>query len=56
MEPFEPFLARWGRRPDGAAVASRNARLLPVRRGAEPAMLKIATALEEERGAATLAW
>ncbi len=56
IEPFERYLERWGLQPEGEAFASRNARLLPVRSGAEPAMLKIAATDEEERGAATLVW
>lgn len=56
MEPFEPFLTHWELRPDGATLASLNGRLLPVWRGGTPLMLRVATATEEEQGAATLAW
>ena len=46
---FDPYLARWGLKPDGEPIVTRAARLLPVRRGGEPAMLRI-TALEEAKG------
>jgi len=46
---FDPYLARWGLTPDGQPIVTRAARLLPVRRGDEPAMLRI-TVLEEAKG------
>jgi streptomycin 6-kinase len=39
---FDHYLARWGLTPDGEPIITRNSRLLPVRRGETPAMLKIA--------------
>jgi streptomycin 6-kinase len=48
---FDHYLARWGLTPDGEPIATRSSDLLPVRRAALPAMLKIARE-EEERGAA----
>ncbi|HEX2560283.1 aminoglycoside phosphotransferase family protein [Phenylobacterium sp.] len=56
MNRFEPWLAKWGLTPDGAPFESLAGALLPVRRGEAPAMLKLATAEEEKRGAALLAW
>lgn len=56
MNGFEPWLAKWGLTPDGAPFDSLSGRLLPVRRGQTPAMLKLSQAEEERRGAALLAW
>lgn len=56
MNRFEPWLAKWGLTPDGAPFESLAGALLPVRRGGAPAMLKLAHAEEERRGAALLAW
>jgi streptomycin 6-kinase len=50
---FDPYLARWGLTPDGQPIVTRAARLLPVRRGDEPAMLRI-TVLEEAKGGEVL--
>jgi len=54
--PFEPWLARWALTPDGAPIVTQSSRLLPVRQGGRPAMLKIATEPEERRGAALMPW
>lgn len=47
---FEPFLSRWNLTADGAPIVTHSSRLLPVRRGATPAMLKIAFEAEEKMG------
>lgn len=55
---YDPRLARWHLAPDGEPIVTRAARLLPVRRRGEPAMLRLAVD-EEERsspGAALMAW
>jgi streptomycin 6-kinase len=53
---FERYLDSWRLTPDGEPMATRSSRLLPVRRDGEPAMLKIATEMEERRGADTMVW
>lgn len=53
---FAPYLARWAAAPDGAPVRTPTSVLLPVRRAGRPAMLKVAHAAEERRGAHLLGW
>ena len=53
---FDEHLARWGLVPDGAPITTHSSRLLPVLRGGEPAMLKVAHAAEERAGARLMAW
>jgi streptomycin 6-kinase len=53
---FDFYLARWGLTPDGAPIITHSSNLLPVRCGEAPAMLKIAVAPEERRGAALMVW
>jgi len=53
---FAPYLERWTLVPDGAELSTRAARLLPVKRGDEPAMLKVATDPDERHGAILLRW
>lgn len=48
---FAPYLARWRLVPDGDPIATRAARLLPVRWHGAPAMLKLSIAEEERLGA-----
>jgi len=55
-EWFDSYLARWDLTPDGEPIITRSSRLLPVRRGDVPAMLKIAVEAEEKRGAALMIW
>src|SRR5687768_15872986 len=55
-DPFDEWLHRWHLVTDGKPVVTHSSRLLPVRLGDMPAMLKIATIDEERRGAAQLAW
>jgi streptomycin 6-kinase len=52
-----PWLDLWGLTADGAPFTTRfGSHLCPVRRGAELAMLKIASHEEERRGAALMDW
>jgi streptomycin 6-kinase len=52
---FEPYLSAWGLVPDGNPIVTHAARLLPVRRLGEPAMLKLSNG-EDERGAIVMEW
>lgn len=56
MTLFDPWLERWGLTPDGAAIKGTWASLLPVRRGDEPAMLKVGVTPEEAPGLDLLVW
>jgi streptomycin 6-kinase len=51
-----PYLRRWHLTPDGETIVTPAARLLPVRRGAIPAMLKVVTLDEAKRGGDLLTW
>ena len=53
---FSPSLDRWGLTPDGAPILTPTSRLLPVRAGHVPAMLKIALADDEKRGGRLMHW
>ncbi len=53
---FDEYLRRWGLTPDGDPIVTRCSRLLPVRRGPEPLMLKIAGEDEERLGPLLLVW
>ncbi len=53
---LNPWLARWQLVPDGPPITTHTSALLPVLAAGQPAMLKVATVPEEERGAAVLAW
>jgi streptomycin 6-kinase len=53
---LDPWIDRWRLVPDGAAFATHTSVLMPVRAEDQPAMLKVATAPEEVRGAGILAW
>ncbi|GAA0697966.1 aminoglycoside phosphotransferase family protein [Dyella marensis] len=53
---FSPYLDRWRLSPDGTAIVTPRARLLPVRRDGQPLMLKIATDPEERFGGILLEW
>ncbi len=53
---FGEYLARWALTPDGDPIATRNSRLLPVRRQGVPAMLKIAVDAEEKVGNRLMTW
>jgi streptomycin 6-kinase len=47
---FSDYLERWMLTPDGAPIVTPTSKLLPVRRDAIPAMLKVAVHAEERRG------
>ncbi|MTH77850.1 aminoglycoside phosphotransferase family protein [Paracoccus aestuariivivens] len=53
---FDPYLQRWHLIPDGDAITSPSAHLLPVRQNDVRCMLKLALTAEEGRGGAALAW
>ncbi|MNI05082.1 Aminoglycoside/hydroxyurea antibiotic resistance kinase [compost metagenome] len=53
---FEPWLKRWALVPDGQPITTPGSRLLPVRRGDAPAMLKIAIDAEEKFGNLLMTW
>jgi streptomycin 6-kinase len=53
---FDAYLSRWGLAADGEPVVRPNSALLPVRRGGEPLMLKVARVAEERDGAALMVW
>ena len=51
---FAPYLEKWGLVPDGEPIATRAARLLPVRWRGAPAMLRLSVEEEERLGAAVM--
>jgi streptomycin 6-kinase len=53
---IERYMSRWDLAPDGNPVITRSSHLLPVRYQGLPAMLKIATHPEEQRGAELMQW
>lgn len=53
---FEEYLERWQLIPDGQPLVTNASRLLPVRRGELPAMLKLAEVSEECFGAGLMVW
>jgi streptomycin 6-kinase len=53
---FADYLARWDLVSDGDPIVTHSSRLLPVRRGNMPAMLKIALEAEERRGPLLMIW
>jgi streptomycin 6-kinase len=53
---FDRHLDLWNLTPDGEPIATWGSRLLPVRRGCEPAMLKIGLHAEEAFGGLLLGW
>jgi streptomycin 6-kinase len=53
---FDPFLHRWGLRRDGEPIVTPTARLLPVTRDDEPAMLKLSLDEGGDRGGGLLQW
>jgi streptomycin 6-kinase len=56
MALFDPWLKRWGLTADGNPISGTWAKLLPVKRGDQPAMLKAAMTREERHGLDLLAW
>jgi streptomycin 6-kinase len=53
---FSHYLKRWALTPDGEPIITNTSRLLPVRSGGAPAMLKIALIEEERRGGLLMSW
>jgi len=53
---FEPWLKRWALLSDGEPIITPGSRLLPVRMGDVPAMLKIAVDDEEKFGNLLMTW
>lgn len=53
---LDAYLRRWDLVPDGEPILTRAARLLPVRCGGEPAMLKLALEQEERFGGLLMEW
>ena len=53
---FEPHLSCWNLTPDGDPIATPAARLLPVIRDGQKAMLKLAVDDEEHAGGVLMAW
>src|SRR5215204_6160928 len=53
---FDEYLQRWKLRPDGEPIQTHSSRLLPVRRGDQPAMIKISHVVEERRGPHIMLW
>jgi streptomycin 6-kinase len=53
---FSDYLARWDLTPDGKPTITPTSRLLPVRAGHVPAMLKIAVIEEEKLGNTLMIW
>ena len=53
---FAGYLTRWDLVPDGEPIVTPTSHLLPVRRDGDPAMLKVATAAEEQRGGRLMTW
>jgi streptomycin 6-kinase len=53
---FSDYLERWQLTPDGDPITTPTSALLPVRRNASPAMLKVALHPEERLGNRLMAW
>ena len=53
---FERYLHQWTLVSDGDPIATTHAQLLPVRRGATPAMLKVTSADDERLGGRLMEW
>ena len=53
---FRAYLDRWGLTPDGEPIITPTSRLLPVRSGRVPAMLKLAAVDEEKIGGELMRW
>lgn len=53
---FETWLKRWALVPDGEPIITPGSRLLPVRMGDLPAMLKVAVDAEEKFGNLLMTW
>ena len=53
---FDSYFEKWGPVPDGEPIVTRAARLLPVLRRGEPAMLKLSFEEDERLGGAVMEW
>ena len=53
---FEPYLSRWSLTPDGDPIVTRTARLLPVIRDGQTAMLKLFLVDGERASGALMVW
>ena len=53
---FDSYLSKWRLIPDGEPIVTHAARLLPVLRHGEPAMLKLSFEEDERRGGAVMEW
>jgi len=53
---FDRYLKRWSLTRDGVPIVTHSSDLLPVRQDGQPAILKIARAAEERRGANLMTW
>jgi streptomycin 6-kinase len=50
------YLTNWRLTPDGESITTHSSILVPVRHDGTPAMLKLATGVEERRGANVMVW
>jgi streptomycin 6-kinase len=53
---FSKYIAVWQLTPDGSPIVTGTSRLLPVLRHGVPAMLKVATHVEERTGNRLMSW
>ena len=53
---FEPYLHLWNLIADGEPVLTPAAQLLPVLRHGQPAMLKLSSNPDQQRGATLIEW
>jgi streptomycin 6-kinase len=53
---FDSYLSKWRLIPDGEPIVTHAARLLPVLRHGEPAMLKLSLEEDERFGGAVMEW
>ncbi|MBA2126388.1 APH(6) family putative aminoglycoside O-phosphotransferase [Hyphomicrobium methylovorum] len=55
-EEFERYVREWNLVPDGEAIVTRTAKLLPVLQSQQPAMLRVAMTEEAAEGASMMLW
>ena len=53
---FQPYLRLWNLLADGDPIITPTARILPVVRDGNPAMLKLSSNIDQQRGAAVMEW
>ncbi len=56
VDDLEPYLIGWGLVVDGQEILTKSSRLLPVRIGGAPAMLKMSGDPQERIGSALMEW